>query len=490
MVRSRKRKHDDTDAITVSSPSRKESKRSKGCPDYLTWGTPTTKVLPQNEKKKQEQRRKADEPGRAQSSTSSSDVSSAHKPPFPDISQNFDAFGSALAELILAAPKVNMEKCLGDEKANFFTAVQTMFETGDLPWLDEYMEKAKEARWNSEKPKEILPANRNNPTAPLKNEVPKASNSYASASNSSSSPSAADTTLSTSLSSSSWPPPLPDIHSDELRQQAFTHKSFIKGEDAGLPGIEQQHYERLEFLGDSYLQSITSRILYNRFPKLREGPLSDMRQQLVANRPLSTYATIYRFHDKVRESKGQNTAVPVALVHNSRGTLKDMGVNKTLADCFEAYIAAIVLDSPNGVDVAQRWLTELFEPKLKEMETQHASVGPIDKMAKQTLNTIVGGNRATVEYIWTDGKGGNKGGYWITVYLTGWGFNKREIGSGWGNNKGEATLRAAMNCISNQEFCKEMTAIKSKYLAPKPHPLPASNAQSTRQVSPEYIPPE
>ncbi|KAG0642523.1 ribonuclease III domain-containing protein [Tuber brumale] len=487
MVRSRKRRHDDTDAITVSSPSRKESKRSKGCPDYLTWGIPKTKGLPQDEKRRQEQRHETDEFGHAQSSTFSSDVCSARKPPVPDISQKFDAFGSAFAELILAAPNVNMEKCLGDEKANFFTAVRMMFETGDLPWLDEYMKKAKEARENSEKPKETLPENGNNPTGPLKNTVLKASDSSTSASTPSST---TDPALFSPLFSPSWPPPLPEIRSDELRQQAFTHKSFIKGEDAGLPGIEQQHYERLEFLGDSYLQSITSRILYNRFPKLREGPLSDMRQQLVANRPLSTYATIYRFHDKVRESKGQNTAAPVALVHNSRGTFKDTGVNKTLADCFEAYIAAIVLDSPNGVDVAQHWLTELFEPKLKEMETQHASVGPVDKMAKQTLNTIIGGNRAAVEYKWTDGEGGNKGGFWITVYLTGWGFNRREIGTGWGNNKGEATLRAAMNCISNPEFCQEMTAIKSKYLGSKPHPLPQSNAPYIRQVSPEYIPPE
>jgi len=433
MVRSKKRRHDDTDAITVSSPSRKEPKRSKACSDYLTRGIPTTKGSPQNEKKRQEQRHEADESGHAQSSTFSTDVCSARKIPAPNISQKFDAFGSAFAELILEAPNVNIEKCLGDEKANFFTAVQTMFETGDLPWLDEYMEKAKYSRGDSGKPKETPPANGNNPPGLLKNELPNAPNSSTSASTS---PSAADTASLSLSSSSSWPPPLPEIHNNELRQQAFTHKSFIKGEDAGLPGIEQQHYERLEFLGDSYLQSITSRVLYNRFPKLREGPLSDMRQQLVANRPLSTYATIYRFHDKVRESKGQNTAAPVALVHTPRGTLKDTGVNKTLADCFEAYIAAIVLDSPNGVDVAQRWLTELFEPKLKEMETQYASLAPIDKMAKQTLNTIVGGNRATIEYKWTDGEGGNKGGYWITVYLTGWGFNKRDIGSGWGSNKG------------------------------------------------------
>ncbi|CUS11505.1 unnamed protein product [Tuber aestivum] len=480
MVRSRKRKHDDTDAITVSSPSRKEVKRSKGCPDRLTSGIPTTKGLSQSEGKRQEQRHVANELGHVQSSTLRIGVCLARKPPAPDISQKFDAFGSAFAELIIAAPNINMEKRLGEEKANFFTAVRTMFEAGDLPWLDEYMKKARETRGSTEKPKETLPASGNNSTGPFKSGVPALA---------STSPLAVDTApLYSPLSS--WPPPLPEIHSNELRQQAFTHKSFIKGEDAGLPGTEQQHYERLEFLGDSYLQSITSRILYNRFPKLREGPLSDMRQQLVANRPLSTYATIYRFHDKVRESKGQNTAAPVALVHNSRGTLKDMGVNKTLADCFEAYIAAIVLDSPNGVDLAQRWLAELFEPKLKEMEIQRASVGPVDKMAKQTLNTIVGGNRATVDYKWTDGQGGNKGGYWITVYLTGWGFNKREIGSGWGNNKGEATLRAAMNCISNPEFCKEMTAIKTKYLGPKPHPLPPSNAPYIRQVSPEYIPPE
>lgn len=239
-----------------------------------------------------------------------------------------------------------------------------------------------------------------------------------------------------------WPPPLPVVHSEQLRQQAFTHKSFIKGEDVGLPGTEQRHYERLEFLGDSYLQSIASHILFNRFPTQREGALSDMRQQLVANKPLSTYATEYKFHTMIREGKGQENLafVPGATkpqYKNRAPVVAKPDLNKTLADCFEAYIAAIILDDPvNGVATATQWLQELYAPKLKEMEMQHRDIAPIDKMAKQTLNTIAGGNKVSIEYKWTDGKGGNRGGFWITVLLTGWGWKEREIGRGWGTNKG------------------------------------------------------
>lgn len=266
--------------------------------------------------------------------------------------------------------------------------------------------------------------------------------------------------LPAAVASQSWPPSLPVVRNEALRRQAFTHKSFIKGEEVGLPGTEQRHYERLEFLGDSYLQSIASHLLYNRFPTQREGTLSDMRQQLVANKPLSTYATMYKFHTMVREGKGQENLTPVplgprlpGLPRNSQrgggnralpaavGVGVKADLNKTLADCFEAYIAAIILDDPvYGVTTVTEWLKVLYEPKLREMEMQHSSVAPIDKMAKQTLNTIAGGNKVNIEYKWTDGKGGNKGGFWITVLLTGWGWEEREIGRGWGSNKGFVSL--------------------------------------------------
>jgi ribonuclease-3 len=223
-----------------------------------------------------------------------------------------------------------------------------------------------------------------------------------------------------------WPPPLPSIKNPSLLEQAFTHRSFISGELAGGAGTENQHYERLEFLGDSYLQSITSQILFSRFPECREGALSEMRQQLVANKPLAYYAHLYNMQLYLRGGKGQ------IIISDPDHSMK------IIADCFEAYIGAIVVDNnPNdiGIKIVEKWLSELFEPRIKEMETQRKGIAPVDKMAKNNLNKLAGGNQCKLEYRWTDGKGGNRGGYWITVFLNGWGFKEKALASGWGSTK-------------------------------------------------------
>ncbi|KAL7267307.1 hypothetical protein RUND412_010113 [Rhizina undulata] len=378
-------------------------------------------------------------------------------PDAPAINKEFRLFAFALSSLlssVSSSSENDLRAALGDDKGNFLIAVKSLYSTKALPWLAEYPPgeapavvagasgaQSKEGNADGEAKGAVTGKSESNVTPP---KVPAL-------------PLGRPATLSLGTSTS-WPPALPQVSNQALRLQAFTHKSFIKGENAGLPGCEQQHYERLEFLGDSYLQSITSHLLYNRFTSLREGSLSDMRQQLVANRSLNTYAMLYKFQDKLREGRGQENTVS-----------GKENVSKTLADTFEAYIAAIILDDPvNGVETAKNWLAALFEPKLKDMESQHTSIAPIDKMAKQTLNNIAGGNRATIEYKWTAGQGGNKGGYWITVILTGWGFKGREIGRGWGMSKSDAALRAAMNVIADKSFCEEMARIKAQMLGPKP----------------------
>jgi len=219
-----------------------------------------------------------------------------------------------------------------------------------------------------------------------------------------------------------WPPPLPPVHNPDLLKQIFTHVSSIRGEHASMPGVESAHYERLEFLGDAYLQSIASSVLYTRFPEYREGPLSEMRQLLVSNKPLAEFARAYGFSERLRTN-----------------LVEDKNKIKIVADCFEAYIGGVVLDSEGGPDVGYRtarvWLERLFEPKLKEMAVERAKVSPVDKMAKQSLNALAGGNKAQLTYRWTGGGGGNNGGFWITVMINGWGFKDRVIGKGWGANK-------------------------------------------------------
>ena len=61
--------------------------------------------------------------------------------------------------------------------------------------------------------------------------------------------------------------PFRDQH---LLEQALTHRSY--GRD---------HYERLEFLGDSILSLVIADDLFHRFPQAAEGDLSRMRATLV-----------------------------------------------------------------------------------------------------------------------------------------------------------------------------------------------------------------
>ena len=62
-----------------------------------------------------------------------------------------------------------------------------------------------------------------------------------------------------------------------LMKQAFIHKSVSS----------DQNNERLEFLGDAVLEIVVSEYLFNRFDKLDEGRLTQMRASLVNTQSLS-----------------------------------------------------------------------------------------------------------------------------------------------------------------------------------------------------------
>jgi ribonuclease-3 len=298
------------------------------------------------------------------------------------IRNNFASFSQSLASLL--SPGVSQDalvEAIGEEQANMLAALREMKNEGQLPWL----------------PKAKLV-----PIVPISEATP-------------------------DNDGKAYPPPLPIIIDDDLRTSVFTHRSAIPGEDDSKAGTEKRHYERLEFLGDAYLQSITSHILYSRFQTIREGSLSEMRQNLVSNKPLAKYAELYDMHKKIRSG-------------GSLQVTKD-NMTKIVADCFEAYLGAVILDHDDryvGIKVVTEWLEKLFEPKIWEMENLRNREIPLNKMAKQELNVIAvcGGPRGTkLTYKWTSGGGGNNGGFWITVYLDGWGWVQKELGKGWALKK-------------------------------------------------------
>ena len=111
----------------------------------------------------------------------------------------------------------------------------------------------------------------------------------------------------------------------ELLRTALTHTSY-----AHEKKIESN--EKLEFLGDSILEYITSKFLYKNYTKLKEGEMTKVRASVVCEKSLYNIAVKHSFNDYLYLGKSERISG---------------GKNKTaiLADSVEAVIAAIYLDS-------------------------------------------------------------------------------------------------------------------------------------------------
>jgi ribonuclease-3 len=126
-----------------------------------------------------------------------------------------------------------------------------------------------------------------------------------------------------------------EFSNTSLLTQALTHRSF-----------SADHYERLEFLGDSVLNLAVSDLLYARLASLPEGDLSRVRANLVKQETLHQLAVGLGLPDVMRLGEGEVRS----------GGQKRPSI---LADTLEALIGAVYLDG--GFAVAQALVHRLFE---------------------------------------------------------------------------------------------------------------------------------
>ena len=120
----------------------------------------------------------------------------------------------------------------------------------------------------------------------------------------------------------------------ELLKTALTHTSY-----AHEKGISS--YEKLEFLGDSILEFISSKYLYNKYTSLTEGELTKVRAQVVCEDSLKEVAKKHRFYNYILVSRSERA---------NKGNEKPA----ILVDCVEAVIAAIYYDS--GLEKAEEFI--------------------------------------------------------------------------------------------------------------------------------------
>ena len=160
-----------------------------------------------------------------------------------------------------------------------------------------------------------------------------------------------------------------------LLQRALTHRSYAA-----------DHYERLEFLGDSVLGCVIAGYLYSKFPELSEGDLSRLRSNLVKESTLVMFAQQLKLGSQLKLGEGE---------------LKSGGHRRPsiLADAVEALFGAIFIDG--GYPAAEKVVLSLFVPYLEKVDMK-----TLGKDAKTLLQEYLQGQRlALPEYRVTDTKG-------------------------------------------------------------------------------------
>jgi ribonuclease-3 len=244
-------------------------------------------------------------------------------------------------------------------------------------------------------------------------------------------------------------PKLPQITEPHLEEAVFTHiTAHGVARVEGIYAADKLSYERLEFLGDAYIELIASRLIYSRLPTLSVPEQSTFREQLVKNETLGKFSSAYALPDRIKHG---------GHIQESKAW------TKVIADVFEAYVAALVLSDPeNGFQTAEKWLDELWAPQFLALKENVVE----NPQAKDDLSRLVACRGVVIRYNQErDGEvenGVQK--YYMGVYLTGWGYENKWLGSGVARNKAQAGVQAAMDAISRKGAVLQAATEKKREL--------------------------
>lgn len=209
------------------------------------------------------------------------------------------------------------------------------------------------------------------------------------------------------------------FHNKELLKKALTHTSY-----AYENNVESN--EKLEFLGDSILEFISSKYIYQKYPKLKEGEMTKVRATVVCEKSLYKIAKLHNFSDFLNLGKSE-----LKTGGNQRPAI--------LADSVEAVIAAIYLDG--GIEQADKFIIENLKEEI-EIATKH--VGDKDyKTVLQEKLQIHGEVKIEYEIIKETGPDHDKN-FEAEVKCDG-----KILATGKGKSKKEAQMEAAKKALEN-----------------------------------------
>lgn len=170
----------------------------------------------------------------------------------------------------------------------------------------------------------------------------------------------------------------------QFYRTAFVNKSYVtRKNDTYESGnikcpsdcvpLQEESNERLEFLGDSILNLVVTNYIFNRYPDMNEGFLTNMRTKLVNGTMLAFLSKELELYKHLLISK--------QIEDNNGRENKNL-----LEDTLEAFIGAIYLDFDNvdstGFSKCQTWIINVFEEYVDFSELINTTASYKDTLIK------------------------------------------------------------------------------------------------------------
>lgn len=207
----------------------------------------------------------------------------------------------------------------------------------------------------------------------------------------------------------------------QLLETALTHTSYANENNVAS-------YEKLEFLGDSILEFISSKYLYNKYQNLTEGELTKVRAQVVCEDSLKEVAKKHKFYDYIQVSKSEKL---------QGGNTKPA----ILADCVEAVIAAIYFDG--GLDRAEEFIISNLKDSMDYAE-KHIGMKDYKTVLQEKLQK---NGDVNIKYIITREYGPDHNKTFEAEVIC----NNRILAKGTGKSKKQAEMQAAKEALEDNK---------------------------------------
>lgn len=206
----------------------------------------------------------------------------------------------------------------------------------------------------------------------------------------------------------------------DLLKKALTHTSYAYEH-------KLESNEKLEFLGDSILEFVSSKYLFDKFSNLKEGEMTKVRATVVCEKSLYKIAKLHNFSD---------------FLYLGKSEIVTGGKNRPaiLADSVEAVIAAIYLDG--GLEPVEKFIISNLSEEI-ELATKHVG----DKDYKTVLQEkLQKHGEVKIEYEIIKEFGPDHDKSFIAEVKC----NGKILATGEGKSKKEAQMQAAKKALENQ----------------------------------------